>query len=56
MEPDRALVPSALATAAAHAKGPGFIPDACIQGLVDLSALDEVRGAGKQYARATIGG
>ncbi|NOJ79066.1 hypothetical protein [Myxococcus xanthus] len=48
MEPRLAAVPSVLATAAAHAKEPGFIPDAGIQGLVALSVLDEVRGAAKQ--------
>lgn len=48
MEPRLAAVSSVLATAAAHAKEPGFIPDAGIQGLVALSALDEVRGAAKQ--------
>ncbi|WP_194858359.1 MULTISPECIES: hypothetical protein [unclassified Myxococcus] len=48
MEPSLAPVPSALATAAAHAKAPGFIPDAGLQDLVDLSVLDEVRGAAKQ--------
>lgn len=48
VEPSLAPVPSALSTAAAHAKEQGFIPDAGIQGLVDLSVLDEVRGAAKQ--------
>jgi NitT/TauT family transport system substrate-binding protein len=38
-------VPSALATAAQHAKDLGFTADADIKGLVDLSVLDEVRGA-----------
>lgn len=48
MEPSLDPVPSALATAAGHAKELGFIPDADINGLVDLSVLDEVRGGPKQ--------
>ncbi|MBZ4417589.1 ABC transporter substrate-binding protein [Myxococcus sp. RHSTA-1-4] len=45
MEPSLDPVPSALATAARHAKELGFTTDADITGLVDLSVLDEVRSA-----------
>jgi NitT/TauT family transport system substrate-binding protein len=45
LEPSLDPVPSALATAAQHAKELGFTTDADIKGLVDLSVLDEVRGA-----------
>lgn len=45
LEPGLDPVPSALATAAQHAKDLGFTTDADINGLVDLSVLNEVRGA-----------
>ncbi|WP_164010718.1 ABC transporter substrate-binding protein [Pyxidicoccus trucidator] len=45
LEPSLDPVPSALATAAQHAKELGFTTDADINGLVDLSVLNEVRGA-----------
>ena len=48
LEPSLDPVPSALATAAQHAKELGFVTDADINGLVDLSVLDEVRGAASQ--------
>ncbi|MCP3137045.1 ABC transporter substrate-binding protein [Pyxidicoccus xibeiensis] len=48
LEPSLDPVPSALATAAQHAKELGFTTDADINGLVDLSVLDEVRGAAAQ--------
>ncbi len=44
LEPSLDPVPAALATAAQHAKDLGFTADADINGLVDLSVLDEVRG------------
>jgi NitT/TauT family transport system substrate-binding protein len=44
LEPSLDPVPAALATAAQHAKELGFTPDADINGLVDLSVLNEVRG------------
>lgn len=44
LEPSLDPVPSALATAAQHAKELGFTTDADITGLVDLSVLNEVRG------------
>ncbi|MCY1029902.1 ABC transporter substrate-binding protein [Corallococcus sp. BB11-1] len=45
LEPSLDPVPAALATSARHAKALGFIPSDDIAGLVDLSVLDEVRGA-----------
>ncbi|RKH62629.1 ABC transporter substrate-binding protein [Corallococcus llansteffanensis] len=45
LEPSLDPVPAALATSARHAKELGFIPSDDIAGLVDLSVLDEVRGA-----------
>jgi len=48
LEPSLDPVPSALATAAQHAKELGFTTDADINGLVDLSVLNEVRGAAAQ--------
>ncbi|MFP2906492.1 ABC transporter substrate-binding protein [Pyxidicoccus sp. 3LFB2] len=45
LEPSLDPVPSALAAAAQHAKDLGFTTDADINGLVDLSVLNEVRGA-----------
>ncbi|GMU02768.1 aliphatic sulfonate ABC transporter substrate-binding protein [Corallococcus caeni] len=47
LEPSLDPVPSALKTSAEHAKALGFIPSDDIAGLVDLSVLDEVRGATK---------
>jgi NitT/TauT family transport system substrate-binding protein len=47
LEPALDPVPTALASAAQHAKELGFIPDADITGLVDLSVLEEVRGEAK---------
>lgn len=44
LEPSLDPVPAALAAAAQHAKDLGFTTDADINGLVDLSVLDEVRG------------
>ncbi|MFP2927971.1 ABC transporter substrate-binding protein [Pyxidicoccus sp. 3LG] len=48
LEPSLDPVPSALATAAQHAKELGFTTDADITGLVDLSVLNEVRAAAAQ--------
>lgn len=45
LEPSLDPVPAALATSARHAKQLGYLPDDDISGLVDLSVLDEVRGA-----------
>jgi len=45
LEPSLDPLPQALATAAEHAKALGFITDANIDGLVDLSLLDEARAA-----------
>jgi NitT/TauT family transport system substrate-binding protein len=44
LEPSLDPVPSALKRSASHAKALGFIPNDDVEGLVDLSVLDEVRG------------
>lgn len=46
LEPSLDPVPTALSTAAKHAQELGFIPTSDINGLVDLSALNEARGSG----------
>jgi NitT/TauT family transport system substrate-binding protein len=48
LEPSLDPVPSALSAAARHAKELGFVTDADITGLVDLSVLNEVRGTASQ--------
>ncbi|MBU8897180.1 ABC transporter substrate-binding protein [Corallococcus sp. M34] len=47
LQPSLDPVPSALKESARHAHELGFIPSDDIEGLVDLSLLDEVRGAAK---------
>lgn len=45
LEPSLDPVPAALATSARHARELGYLPSDDVAGLVDLSLLDEVRGA-----------